>query len=279
MAGPNLHLDSNIGCLFIGTLFSLIFFGCTLAQTVFYYRTYRKDRLFLKALYVWVVAVQNHANPSAIGTLPKFWISEFFFASVTFFIVQLFFIHKIWTLSAEVQYRRLLSLTVTFLSCLSFAGGIGISAVAAINQSFTFILPHERASGHHFVPGTIQQLGAVLTDIYITVSLCVVLRSSQASFKRTQTLLGTLSLYAINRGMLAAAVQLMHYVSYSATYHNSSLIWMVFHIPGSKVYVNCLLAMLNIRHKLRGTRSSHALDATSIRFVDPEELGDELEDD
>ncbi|OCH92068.1 hypothetical protein OBBRIDRAFT_791700 [Obba rivulosa] len=288
MAGPNLHLDSNVGCLFIGTLFSLIFFGCTVAQTTFYYSNYPDDRLALKTLvafltildvatltldieYVWVLAVQNHANPAAIEILPRSWIAEFFLASMTFFIVQLFFIHKIWTLLSGRPYRLLLSLSVGLLSFLSFAGGVGVCSVAAINQSFLFILPHEK------VPGTVQQIASVLTDIYITISLCIILRRSQATFKQTQTLLSKLSTYAINRGMLSATIQLLHYATYVATYHSTSFIWMIFHIPGSKVYVNSLLAMLNVRHNLRDVHSSPALDgASSIQFIVPEDLDNQI---
>ncbi|OCH84710.1 hypothetical protein OBBRIDRAFT_383171 [Obba rivulosa] len=298
MAGPNLHLDSNVGCLFIGTSFSLVLFGCTAAQTIFYCANYPDDRLALKALvaslsildfvtllldiqYLWTLAVQNHANPAAIDIVPRFWITEFFLASLTFLIVQLFFIHKIWTLLEGNSYRLLLSLSVVcsriyLLYCLrrSITRHTGIFGFSEFcrgrrhlyRNSFLFILPHVE------VPGTLQQLASVFTDVYITISLCIILRRSQATYERTQTLLGKLSVYAINRGMLSAAIQLLHYATYAATYRTTSFIWMVFHIPGSKVYVNALLAMLNLRHKLRDAHSTPPLDLTSIRFDIPEHI-------
>ncbi|OCH91242.1 hypothetical protein OBBRIDRAFT_544744 [Obba rivulosa] len=115
---------------------------------------------------------------------------------------------------------------------------------------------------------------AVVTDIYITVSLCVIFRSSQASFKATQTLLNQLTVYAINRGTLTATIQFLHFATYLATYRHFSFIWMVFHIPGSKVYVNAVLAALNIRCKLRDLGSLS--DQSSLRFVDSEDFSSQF---
>ncbi|TFY61147.1 hypothetical protein EVJ58_g4692 [Rhodofomes roseus] len=66
-------------------------------------------------------------------------------------------------------------------------------------------------------------------------------------------------LYKIRRGIVT--VYVLHYmnkeefVTYAATLHSGSskLIWTLFYFPASKVYTNSLLAMLNLRHWLRGT--------------------------
>jgi len=278
MAGPNIHLDSTVGCLFIGVLFSLIFFGCTVAQTFFYYTTYPKDPLHLKALvaflsaldlltlvlnaeYLRLLAITDHANPAGLTVLPGFWLAEFFLSSLTFLIVQLFFIRKIWTLLDGKRLQFPSTLVAVVLSVASFAGGVGSVAVAAKDPITTFVLSHVQA------PASVQQIASVITDIYITVSLCIILHSTQASFERTQTLLNRLTIYVINRGILTATVQFLHFATYVATYHSDSLIWMIFHVPASKVYVNAVLATLNVRHKLRedSTRGT-------VNFVDSMEF-------
>ncbi|EMD39832.1 hypothetical protein CERSUDRAFT_81174 [Gelatoporia subvermispora B] len=284
MAGPNLHLDDTVGCLFIGVALSLIFFSCTIAQTVFYYRNYPKDSIYLKALvaslsvldvitlvlnleYLGVCTVSRHANPVALESLPNFWVPEFFFSSLTFCTAQLFFIHKIWALLGDQKIRLPLTLIAIILSLVSFAGGIGVVCVASLNPSVDWIL--ERVK----IPGSTQQLTAVVTDVYITISLCIILRSSQASFKNTQTLLSQLTVYVINRGVLSATIQLLHFVTYVATYNRFTFIWMVFHIPGSKVYVNSVLATLNIRHKLRNTGFSNGQSSLSFPTIPEPSIG------
>ncbi|OCH89534.1 hypothetical protein OBBRIDRAFT_658379 [Obba rivulosa] len=254
MAGPNLHLDPTVGCLFIGVLFAILFYSCTCAQTLFYFRTYPNDRPFLKLLvaflsaldlvslildieYLWDTVVTNHSNPGALNAVPTVWIVEFFVASLTFFLVQCYFINKIWALLAGKWYRYHLTGIVTVLALACFAGGVGVCYISSLNHGLMFILTKAE------IPACLQQVAAVITDIYITLSLCVVLRGSQSGFERTKTLLDKLTVYAIHRGILTATVQLLHFATYLATYHNSSFIWMIFHIPSTKIYVNSLLAV------------------------------------
>ncbi|EMD39833.1 hypothetical protein CERSUDRAFT_103773 [Gelatoporia subvermispora B] len=214
--------------------------------------------------YLRICTVTGHADPAVLEILPRLWVPEFLFSSLTFCIVQLFFIHKIWacryscifpsdTLDnkklAVLKNRKIqvpLTLVAVILSLVAFgAGGIGIVYMASLSPSIDWILAHVK------IPASLQQIAAVVTDIYITVTLCILLRSSQSNFQNTQTLLSQLTVYVMNRGVLTVTIQLLHFVTYVATYNRSEFIWMVFHLPGSKVYVNSVLATLNIRHKLR----------------------------
>ncbi|OBZ70353.1 hypothetical protein A0H81_09823 [Grifola frondosa] len=90
-----------------------------------------------------------------------------------------------------------------------------------------------------------------VTDVYISVSLCLILRGQQTGFKETNSLLTKLTVYAINRGMLTSTVQFLHLLTYLVTLHKVEFIWMIFHVPGSKVYANSLIAVLNVRQHLR----------------------------
>ncbi|EPS95735.1 hypothetical protein FOMPIDRAFT_1053911 [Fomitopsis schrenkii] len=51
------YLNETLGCVLIGAFLSLILYGCTCAQTLYYYYHYGNDRLFMKALVltVWVL--------------------------------------------------------------------------------------------------------------------------------------------------------------------------------------------------------------------------------
>ncbi|KAF9820008.1 hypothetical protein IEO21_01670 [Rhodonia placenta] len=100
------------------------------------------------------------------------------------------------------------------------------------------------------IPASIQTITAFITDMIITLSLCAILWGSKTGFKRTETLIATLIVYAIHRGIFTGLVQLAHFATFISTLHQPKLYWMIWHVPGSKIYVNSLLAVLNVRHHL-----------------------------
>ncbi|CCL99370.1 uncharacterized protein FIBRA_01388 [Fibroporia radiculosa] len=50
MISINLHLDDSLGCVFVGVLLSLMLYGCTCAQTIYYAWHYAVDKPILKYL-------------------------------------------------------------------------------------------------------------------------------------------------------------------------------------------------------------------------------------
>ncbi|OBZ73808.1 hypothetical protein A0H81_06192 [Grifola frondosa] len=296
MAGPNLGLDSSVGCIFIGTLFANILYAGTCAQTVFYYRRYRNDRWPLKGLVfllwlldtvttildievVWQFTVRNHANPFALLQVPKTFVVEFAVNSFTIYLVQGYFINKIWKLLENRWYKYPLTLAGLALALVSLGGGFGTSYELSVNNTDATAIPSVKT------PASIQQVTSIVCDIYITVSLCVILWKEKTGFKRTDSLLDKLAVYALQRGFVTATIQLCHFAIYIGTINKLDLIWMVFHIPGNKgepsayslvscstkiliailVYVNSLLAVLNVRKHLRDT--SYESGATDFELV------------
>ncbi|EMD32960.1 hypothetical protein CERSUDRAFT_118388 [Gelatoporia subvermispora B] len=283
----DLHLFGTAGSVFIGVLFASVFFSCTVAQTVYYFRQFPKDRLLLKLLvaflgildlatlvldieYLRLLVITNHGNPSGLLQIPTFWVAEYFLASVIFAVVQCYFIHKIWSLMSGRLWRVPLTVGATLLATAGLAGGIALALITATNHSFSVIYAHVQ------VPGSLQQVAGAITDIYITVSLCLVMQESRAGMKRTRLLLRRLKIYAINRGVLIVTLQLLRYATYAAVYQGSSFLWMIFHIPESKVYVNALLAVLNFRHSLREAAPFNGAMGESAQFVDIEELSSRI---
>ncbi|OBZ68825.1 hypothetical protein A0H81_11229 [Grifola frondosa] len=317
MTGPNLHLDPSIGCVFIGVLFGIIFYTCTVVQTVYYYRKYPKDRthpldfghryhvtglggerqvfayaeqeVTLPTQVLWYFTVASHGNPINLLSVPKTFVSEFMLISFTIFVVQCYFVHNIWRLLKDKSYRVPLTLFGLALAAAGVTGGAGTSYKLSINSSDAIAIPSVKVwtvlkLGGSFgltftqVPASIQQVASIVCDAYITISLCLVLRETRTGFKKTNMLLNKLTMYAMNRGMLTSTIQLCHFVLYIATVGKIDLLWMVFHIPGNKVYVNSLLAVLNVRQYLRevstqrGTNTLELVDLTGSQA--PSSLSD-----
>jgi len=58
----------------------------------------------------------------------------------------------------------------------------------------------------------------------------------------TETLVRTLTTYVVNRGILTTIMQIGQFITY-VSLPDTVLVWAVFHFPGSKIYVNSLIAV------------------------------------
>ncbi|KZT10583.1 uncharacterized protein LAESUDRAFT_720917 [Laetiporus sulphureus 93-53] len=255
-----MHLNNTYGCLFVGILFAIILYGLGCAQTIYYARWYRKDPMWTKLLVaftwlfdtcrtildvslLWEYTVTIHGNPEGLEVLRNELFAEFFMNSFTVVIVQLYFIYIVWNLFIDGRNRFRISVTAAAiaLALLSFGANCGLV--------YRFSLSHSIAAAEDNVTVTasIATVTAVVTDIYITISLCLILSSKRTGYQRTEYFISALIGYAIRRGIFTALVQGLHFLTYISTFKQSSLYWMLFHFPSSKVYVNSMLAVLNVR--------------------------------
>ncbi|CCM03436.1 uncharacterized protein FIBRA_05569 [Fibroporia radiculosa] len=94
MTGPNLGLDSSMGCFFIGVLFAIMFYGFTCAQVLYYVWRYPKDQMWLKTMvavlwlldtattifdvvFIWHYVVGGHADIFTLLSLPSAGAAEY----------------------------------------------------------------------------------------------------------------------------------------------------------------------------------------------------------
>ncbi|TFY61146.1 hypothetical protein EVJ58_g4693 [Rhodofomes roseus] len=215
---------------------------------------------------MWLYIVTNHANPSALQTIPTTFTVEFLLSSVTVLVVQTYFIRAIYRFLIGKWYFIPLIGPLTVIALLSFgrapaAGGCASVAEFARDPGFNAILFNSR------IPASIQTVAAFVADVYIAIALSVILYGKKTGFKNTDTLVSRLVTYAIHRGLFTALLQLLHFATYIATlqYGASELIWSLFHFPASKVYVNSLLALLNVRHWLRESHYAESVHLQNLR--------------
>ncbi|PCH40578.1 hypothetical protein WOLCODRAFT_162432 [Wolfiporia cocos MD-104 SS10] len=272
MTGLNLHLDPSIGCFFIGVLFSIIFYGVTCAQVMFYVWEYRTDRWYLRGLIgllwaldtaltiadiwiIWGYMVTNHANVLSLTTLTNSFLAEYTIAATTVLIVQCYYMHNAWRLLVKRWYQVPVIVSMLVLALVSCACSLASVYLGNIDRHVPAIFVQTK------IPAALQTVSASVTDVYITMSLTLVLRSERASFKGTETLIRKLTTFAINRGILTTAMQIGQFLTY-VSLPDTIMVWAVFHFAGSKVYVNSLLAMVNARHFLREQRAVASRNTT-----------------
>ncbi|EPT02228.1 hypothetical protein FOMPIDRAFT_1047933 [Fomitopsis schrenkii] len=274
MSGHNGTPDTAaIGGVFVEIIFSTLVYGCTLAQTMYYLWNYPGDGMTLKilvgalwfldtirALLVvdneWWYLVRNHANPASLedlqggATIPHCVVSV-----IVIYIVQCFFIHNIWKLLAQKDGRIVLTSIALAFATISAAAGFVFTyeATGLANESIFRILSGVIPSG------SIQSVAALITDLYITVSLCVILRAAKTyTADGAQAVLSQLIIYTVNRGLLIIFVQFIQFITYVPQWHDVHMIVDMFHLhePSCTVYVNALLAVLNVRQHLRERRQA-----------------------
>ncbi|KAM5541187.1 hypothetical protein V8D89_005116 [Ganoderma adspersum] len=97
--------------------------------------------------------------------------------------------------------------------------------------------------------GVVDSL-SVLCDIIIVEALSYYLHSKRTGFKRTNSMIDRLIVYAVNRGVLTIICQTSHLIVFLA--FPGRFIFFVFAILGGKLYVNTFLATLNAQKSMRG---------------------------
>ncbi|KZT00173.1 uncharacterized protein LAESUDRAFT_732499 [Laetiporus sulphureus 93-53] len=260
MTGLNLHLGDSMGATLIGVLFSQLFYGCTCAQVLYYMWHYRKDRSSLRSLVailwsmdtvativdikiVWRYLVAGHANLSGHDVLFGDTSIEYSLAAVMVLIVQCYYMRTIWTLLAERRHNLKLALVVSMVICAL------VSCVCALVNVYIAI----RDPGYPDIfakaetSAIVQITTASVVDIFISATLTWVLNGGRSGVGYTEKLIRKLTVHVINRGMLTAVIQVMTLVMFVA-FPKNAVYWSIFHFPGSKIYVNSLLAVLNARH-------------------------------
>ncbi|KAI0721474.1 hypothetical protein C8Q72DRAFT_890299 [Fomitopsis betulina] len=261
MSGHNGTADTAaIGGVFVEIIFSMLVYGFTLAQTMFYLWTYPGDGMMLKFLVgvLWVLdtvrailvvdnewwyLVLNHANAPSLEDLQgRATIPHCVVSVIVIYIVQCFFIHNIWKLLAQKDNRILLTSIALAFATISAAGGFAFAyeSTSMSKESISRIL-----SG--VIPaGSIQSVAALTTDVYITISLCIILRSATThTADGAQAVISKLIIYTVNRGLLIVIVQFIQFITYVPQWHEAHMIVDMFHLhePSCTVYVNALMAV------------------------------------
>ncbi|RXW22269.1 hypothetical protein EST38_g3576 [Candolleomyces aberdarensis] len=107
---------------------------------------------------------------------------------------------------------------------------------------------------------------AVLADVLIAGSLCILLHGSRTGFRRTDALVTTLIVYAVNRCLLTATAAVVEVIVFSL--RSYALWYLAIDFVIGKLYANSFLASLNSRQALqtRAGPSIHTGTHTDIEF-------------
>ncbi|KAJ7699610.1 hypothetical protein B0H17DRAFT_1049034 [Mycena rosella] len=259
MSSALFAVDDTLGAAFIGFAVSCVALGVNTNQVFTYFGRYPGDRLAYKLMVslIWVLGlvdqifighavyfytITNYAHPSVLlfDAAPWTLIVQLTLGAVIGTVVRLCFAMRVWRFS---QRNIPVTLTVMILALAELGLAIAYT-VRALEMPFITHLPDLK------ILASVALASGVLADLFTASSLCYFLRTFRTGQKRADTLVNTLTIYAVNTGAFTAAVSLLTLIFYDLNPRN--FIFLAFYFVLSKLYAISFLCTLNTRKIIRG---------------------------
>ncbi|KIY48211.1 hypothetical protein FISHEDRAFT_73776 [Fistulina hepatica ATCC 64428] len=259
-------MDGTCGVLLIAALLDMALWGIATSQMVTYYELYPKDRWPLKVLVAvaWVLntlfmGVNNYVvYMDTVKALSNYTIlSEHLVGDRMLVLLAMFgslpmqclFLYRVWTFGKRSNV----------LQPFVFWGAISFITTALLAQIVS-TLYHFAKQAHvtsaavyaeHFKTDLLVSMGCTtLVDISLTVSLVYfLLRHQTGALKSTKNIMSQLVVYSLTTGTLCMTLSIVAMITrivWSSDYYYSLFATLM--VP---VYLNSLLASLNVRRSLR----------------------------
>ncbi|KAE9404119.1 hypothetical protein BT96DRAFT_989612 [Gymnopus androsaceus JB14] len=180
--------------------------------------------------------INNFGNIEALNEITWMDPLQIILGLLSAFIVQMYFAYCIFRLN---QGKPIVVIVIVTLALTQIVAGIMEGTKMAILGSFSDLAIYLK------VIVCLQSSATVLCDIVITAALCIILHRKKGSIKSTNTALGKLMIFGINRGAftsLGAAVNLILFLAIPGTFY-----FFLGLTVSSKLYMNALLSTLNTR--------------------------------
>ncbi|KAF9063561.1 hypothetical protein BDP27DRAFT_232790 [Rhodocollybia butyracea] len=249
-----MSFDATYGSNLIGSWLSASMYGLTSVQTYLFFNRHQGNSTSLKALVLslWVLdtahaavvchivyhyLISNAFNPTAfllpVWSLP----ASVAINALVVAVCQLYFMSVVYKLSKKGWIRISLTAFIMISIILHFGWGIATVVFMALQKTLAGYVTKQAIA---FLPYTITQLPV---DFALAGSLCILLYKKRTGFRRTETLINTLIIYAVNRCILTSAVALVEALAVGIA---PSSFWFIAaeYIMG-QLYANSLLATLN----------------------------------
>lgn len=266
------NIHDTFGAGFIGGMVAAILYGITTLQTYLYYVYYPRDTNGLKVLVasIWVIdtlhvslmchalyyyLVTSFGDADHLGTGVWSLFTSLGLNLLMAVLVQTYFAFRICHLTRS-SIRWWLTSFLMLIVIAHFAFGLETVILMFIKKEFSAL------SDITLYAATPFAITAVLSDVFIAASLCILLHGNRSPFNETNTLVNTLIIYAINRCLLTSVVAVVEVIAFAII--PGSLWFIAIDFVIGKLYANSLLASLNSRSALRG-RSHTRDDSTSFR--------------
>jgi len=251
-------LNSTVGALLLGTLFTAVGFGITTMQTYMYMGRFPNDPklihytvwtlLCLDIFHVsltwhmiyWYLII-NYDNPRSLDfSVWSFDITVVITAIVTV-VAHCFYARRVYILGNR---KWLIPAIILILSAMRLIFGTYVTIRIFQIKVLALLWPEIGVEvGVGLGSGT-------AADLLITFTLVWYLRGHKGFNVRTDNLVDRITFWTVNNGVLTSTVGLVVVITMVAMPDN--MIYLSFHVILSKLYANALLATLNFRKSYHG---------------------------
>jgi len=245
-------LDETAGATFVGSYISAILFGVTVTQAIHYYQNFPHDIRLVKfavtlllildiahaALVAdgsYIYCVKSIGDPEILQLVPVSFAVQNVLTALSILVVRCTFARRIWYLSNK---NRVVTGLLLMMAVASFA--VSFTADVVVFKIKTF----EQLANDVWIIYASFPIG-MLVDICIACSLSFFLYRSSRGFKRTSSLLNTLILYVVGTGLITIIWETLTITLYATS--RNTLLFVIFYLSFSKLYINSLLVSLNWR--------------------------------
>ncbi|RDB29098.1 hypothetical protein Hypma_014793 [Hypsizygus marmoreus] len=257
MSAPSviINLDSKLGAGFLGNLIAGIFYGITCVQTYIYFTRNGKDttQFRILILFLWLLdtlhlalvthglyyyLVSNYGNLLALAFPTWSFLVQVYITCISDLIIRGVFGRRVWLMAGK---SKIIAAGITTTSLLTFITGFAFATRAFAVKAFV-----NSSQISHFL--YISLGSGVVADTFIAGSLCHSLAKSRTGFRKTDSLVNVLMVYAINTCLLTTVCSTACFITYTVWPNEFTFIGIYFSL--SKLFFNSLLATLNSRESL-----------------------------
>ncbi|KAF5319611.1 hypothetical protein D9619_008567 [Psilocybe cf. subviscida] len=251
-------LNRTIGVWLLSMWFQSLFQGCGLLQGWLYFHWYKNDSWGIRAMVSAILAIETaqiiiffqmtyvylidgFGDLNGLTYIHWEGMAQLGATYISAFIVQMYFAYCVYVLNRDDKFSAGL---IVVLALLQISSGIAeITSISIHLGTFEALSKPNIITAH-----TIQSAAACLCDFAITASLVLKLGRHKGNMKSTDTLLHTLTINIINRGMLTAVCALVNLILFVA--RPGTLYFFIGLESSGKLYMNSALATLNSRQHI-----------------------------
>ncbi|TRM68470.1 hypothetical protein BD626DRAFT_565306 [Schizophyllum amplum] len=253
---PTTHMtvDNTVGAALVGALCAAALYGVSCVQTWWYFTRYSTDVWYIKSLVllafvfdtvhqvlishtVYYYVVSNYNNPGILLNMTWSILLEVLFNGLIGLLVQGFLTMRVWKLSNKCRW---LTVLITGFVISEFACSVAFTAKSLELSTW------RELSSLKPLSMTVNVLGAA-ADVIIAAGLFFYLQRSRTGFKKSDTMISKLILFAVSTGMLTSICAIASLIS--IVVWGDTLIYVAFYFR--QTYSNSLLATLNARKDIR----------------------------
>ncbi|KAF9523283.1 hypothetical protein CPB83DRAFT_697545 [Crepidotus variabilis] len=253
------------GALLLASMISFCLYGVGLLMVLQYFRRHStNDPMVLKVTVVVLVILAtlqtvfaSHqiynafiTKQGALDLLDEIVVSvpgKYICGYFTAFVAEVFFSSRIWIVGRSMRVQsRYFTVPALALALMQLSAGIAQGTIMRIAGKYSVLSMRTRRL---IEMTTIQGVGAALSDIIISATLCYIFHSGRTAVGRTNSMINQLIKYAVNRALatsFCAVLSVLLYYFASGTYY-----YQIPLLSSTPLYLISAVSMLTTREGLR----------------------------